>query len=354
MICTVGHTAVMEVMYPPESICQYLYYTDVVIVDGRIRASLEQISWKLFQTKAPNFNALQPGVAFDHRYITPDLVTGASGELAALATKNIQSYGLLNIVRKPTELRQVVRSMKPVVDALKAFQGNHPDARTIIAIGSYDYSPVGFMNEYKGIVEEVVNTFKADAVIAISSVSSIEDEDNCYAVPPNVLSSQLTRFPTMETHWTFLKDSTTYSNSKTMVGLSFEMATLMYVLKKDVFSVANAIYERCTGLVVTSRDAVCGQRRTLDMKAQYIDKPYMVYGTFVRNGSRRNVAFAEYFTSAREKFFQARRSYGRLRRRAALVLFDVHLVDVRKKCGGDPFHLMKWVCQEFKGARECG
>ncbi|KAL1435020.1 hypothetical protein MTO96_001569 [Rhipicephalus appendiculatus] len=339
----------MEVMYPPEKICQYLYYTDVVIVDGKIKASLEQNSWNLFQTKAPKFNELKPGVAFDHRYITPDLVTDAIGDLAALAGRNIRSYGLLNIVRKPTELHQVVQSMKPVVDALKDFQGNLPDTMTIIAIGSYDYSPVGFMDEYKNIVEEVVNTFKADAVIAISSVGSMEDDDNCYAAPPNVLSSNLTRFPSLESHWHFLKAGTTYSNARTIVGLSFEMATLMYVLKKDVTSVANAIYERCTGIAVTSRDAVCGQRRTLDMTAQYIDIPYMIFGTFVRNSSRRNVAFAEYFTSAREKFFQARKNFGRIRRRAAFVLFNVHLTDVRKKCGGDAFKLMKWALPGVQG-----
>ncbi|KAH7972174.1 hypothetical protein HPB52_008588 [Rhipicephalus sanguineus] len=197
MVCTVGHTAVIDAMYPPETICQYLYYTDVVVVDGKIMASLEQNSWKLFQNKARNFNELKPGVAFDHRYITPDLVADARTDLIALAAKNIQSYGLLNVVRKPTELRRIVRSMKPVVDALKDLQGSDPDGRTIIAIGSYDYGRVGFMNEYKDIIEEVVDTFKADAVIAISSVGWIEDEDNCYATPPNVLSSELTRFPTL-------------------------------------------------------------------------------------------------------------------------------------------------------------
>ncbi|KAH8028876.1 hypothetical protein HPB51_020007 [Rhipicephalus microplus] len=41
------------------------------------------------------------------------------------------------------------------------------------------------------------DTFKADAVIAISSVSSMEDEAGCFAVPPNVLRAQKSKFPSL-------------------------------------------------------------------------------------------------------------------------------------------------------------
>ncbi|KAH6926047.1 hypothetical protein HPB50_013453 [Hyalomma asiaticum] len=308
VVCTVGHTAVADAMYPPEKICQYLFYTDVVIVDGRVQASLDQNSWNHFQRKALNYSDVRMGVAFDHRYITSDLINDARDVLDSIAMNHIRDYGLLNIVRKPHELTGVVWSMKTVVEALKDLQGSDPDRRTVIAVGSYDYSGQSFVNEYDYIIREIVETFKADIVIAISSVSSMEDEDKCFAAPPNVLSTVKERFPSMETHWRFIQNSTTYSNSKTLVGVSLEMATLMYVLKQDASNLMDALYARCRGFTLTSRDA----------------------------------------------FFLARRDYGRIRHRAALMLFNVHLGDVRKKCGADAFNLVKWVCQEFRGAKECG
>ncbi|KAL1468192.1 hypothetical protein MTO96_041639, partial [Rhipicephalus appendiculatus] len=184
-------------MYPNDDVCQYIYYTDVVIVDGKIRPSLERNSWNKFQIKAKAYNKVKSGIAFDHWYITPQLVDDANDDLNMLARNKIGSYGLLNIIRKPDELASVVQAMKPVIEALKDVQGSDPDRRTVIAVGSYDYGGLGFMKTYKDILKDIINTFKADAVIAISSVSSMEDEAGCYAVPPNVLRSRKSKFPSL-------------------------------------------------------------------------------------------------------------------------------------------------------------
>ncbi|XP_050038069.2 uncharacterized protein [Dermacentor andersoni] len=198
------------------------------------------------------------------------------------------------------------------------------------------------------------STFPVDAVIAISSVGSMEDDNNCYAAPPNVLFTYVPRFPSLESHWHFVLANTTYANTRILVGLSLEMATLIYVLKQDAHNLGDSLYARCSGVALTSRDAICGQRSSLDPKTQYIDKPYIIYGTFIRNNSRNQVAFAEYYTSARDKVFQARRSYGRIRRRMALMLFNVHLGDVRKKCGAEVFDTLKWLCHDFRDPSNCG
>ncbi|KAH6933211.1 hypothetical protein HPB50_013500 [Hyalomma asiaticum] len=341
-MCTVGHAAVISVMYPPDGICQYLFYTDVVIVEGSILASREQNSWRLFQMKARVYKKVKSGIAFDHRTTTSRLLTDAKKELATLASNNIDNYGLLNVIRKPGHLRSVVRAMKPVVDKLKNMQGSDPDKRTVIAIGSYDYSKPDFMDKYKEIIVDVVNTFKADAVIAISSVGLMEDDSTCYAAPPTVLISPMTRFPSLETHWPLVRANATYDKGEVLVGVSFEMAAMIYVLMHDAPNLNSSAYAKCKGFGLTSRDAICGPRKTVDQKVQLLKNPYVVYASFVNDKTSKHVIFAEYFTSARDKFTAARRKFGSVRTRVALMLFT----STSGTCEGSaaPTHLasVKW------------
>ncbi|KAL1435025.1 hypothetical protein MTO96_001574 [Rhipicephalus appendiculatus] len=188
----------MPNMYPPERLCQYLYYADVVIVGGQLRASLVQDSWKLFKMKARTYRTVKGG----HRFRLPihcpsEDIRRSAGTQSVGQEKNLKHYGLLNVITKPDELNATVESMKPIIEALKDVQDNDPDKQTVIAIGSLTYKPEGFELEYRQIIEHVVNTFNADAVIAISSVSTMESNDDCYAAPPNVLSSPATEFPSL-------------------------------------------------------------------------------------------------------------------------------------------------------------
>ncbi|KAH8028216.1 hypothetical protein HPB51_014171 [Rhipicephalus microplus] len=260
ILCTVGHSAVMSSMYPPEGLCQYLYYTDVVIVRDQIRASLVQDSWKLFQVKARTYQYVKGGIGFDYR------------------------------------------------------------------------------------------TFNADAVIAISSVSTMESSDDCYAVPPNVLRSPAPQFPSLETHWPLVRDNTTHARSRTLLGLSFEMGTMFYVLKREVVRPLAGAYANCTGFGMTSRDAVCGPRRN----TEFLDEPYVVYSAFLRSDTWKYVAFAEYFTSTRDKYHKALQKYGSVRSRLAWMLFNVHLVDVLRTCGSGTFTVIRLICQEIRGQFQCG
>ncbi|XP_070389657.1 uncharacterized protein [Dermacentor albipictus] len=354
MLCSVGRTAIAETMYPPEGLCTYLFYTDVVIVDAKIVAAAERNSWNLFQTKAKKYNTVKSGIAFDHRYISTNLISEAMGELTMLATNKIASYGLLNIITKPSVLHQTVLAVRPAIEALKNIQGRDPGKTTVIAIGSYDYSGSGFMAKYKDIFAEVVGTFKADIVIAISSVGSMENEANCYAAPPNVLISPILRFPSMESHWPLVRHNATYANGETLVGLSFEMGALIYVLTQDAKSLNDSAYASCTEAGMTSQDAICPFSKNIDKKNQWLKEPYMVYGTYIHNNTKRHVAFSEYFTSLREKYTKARRIFGSLHHRSALLMFNVHLGDVRKKCSIEAFSAIKWICHDFLGQQSCG
>ncbi|KAH7957648.1 hypothetical protein HPB52_020981 [Rhipicephalus sanguineus] len=123
-------------------------------------------------------------------------------------------------------------------------------------MGSYDYSTSSFMNMYKKIFADVVNNFKADAVIAISSVGLMEDESTCYAAPPNVIVSPMPKFPSLESHWPLVRKNASYRNGKMLVGVSLEMGTLIYVLKQDAHNLNSSAYAKCKDFGMTSRDAV--------------------------------------------------------------------------------------------------
>ncbi|KAL3198904.1 hypothetical protein MRX96_001484 [Rhipicephalus microplus] len=340
-------------MYPPDGLCQYLFYNDVVIVDGAILASNDRNSWRLFQKKAKQYKKTKSGIAFDHRYITSQLLSDATQQLKMLENGKINNYGLLNIIQKPDELRAAVVAMKPVVEKLKEMQGGDPGKKTVVALGSYDYSPMGFMKTYKEIFTDVVNNFKADAVIAISSVSSMEDDSTCYAAPPNVVKSPMPRFPSLATHWPLVSKNTSYINGEILLGLSFEMGTLVYVLQQNARNLNSSAFAKCKDYGMTTRDAICGQRKTTDPHVQYLRYPYMVYATFMKGRSKHHVVFAEYHVTVRDKLQSGRRRWGSLRGPVALLLFNVHLGDASKRCGSPAFGIVKWVCEEMRGPGNC-
>ncbi|XP_054923124.1 uncharacterized protein [Dermacentor andersoni] len=181
----------------------------------------------------------------------------------------------------------------------------------------------------------------------------MENEANCYAAPPTVFTSPMRRFPSLETHWPLIRSNATYTRGTTLVGVSFEMGTMIYVLEKDAPDLNGSAYAKCTSVGMTSRDAICGRRKSVSQEQQFLQEPYIIYGTFITESTKRHVAFADYYTSARNKVALALTKLGSLPRRAALMLFNVHLGDVKKRCGADAFTLIKWICQEFKGTRRC-
>ncbi|KAL3198916.1 hypothetical protein MRX96_001494 [Rhipicephalus microplus] len=121
------------------------------------------------------------------------------------------------------------------------------------------------------------------------------------------------------------------------------MGTLVYVLQEGVRSLRAAAYARSV-----ARDNLWTQARS------FWGEPYDIYATFLEDDVYNYVAFAEYHTSALEKFVTARRKYGSLHHRSAWLLFNVHLGDVRPKCGADAFSVVKWFCQYYKGTDSCG
>ncbi|KAK8759835.1 hypothetical protein V5799_028897, partial [Amblyomma americanum] len=116
LVCTVGHSAVVAAMYPPDKFCDFLYYCEVVIKSNFLRAAKVQASWRAFQDMAPSYQRAQPGVSFDFRFIAKDKLLNAARNVSGLAQKNIKHFGVLNIITVQTRLRQYVTEMKDVFE----------------------------------------------------------------------------------------------------------------------------------------------------------------------------------------------------------------------------------------------
>ncbi|KAL1486255.1 hypothetical protein MTO96_031464 [Rhipicephalus appendiculatus] len=124
-------------------------------------------------------------------------------------------------------------------------------------------------------------------------------------------------------------------------GLSFEMGSLIYVLEADATSLVHSAYTKCTDFAITSRDVICGRRRSVNQGEQLLRDPYVIYATFLEDDVYNRVAFAEYYTSTRDKFDTARRKYGTLHHRSVWLLFNVHL-------GGRPIQMWRRRLQTYK------
>ncbi|KAL1476407.1 hypothetical protein MTO96_036526 [Rhipicephalus appendiculatus] len=80
-----------------------------------------------------------------HRNVTPADLDNASAELDELRGQGIRHYGLLTVLAFPEEFSVTILSMKSIIQRLKEIQGADPTAKTVLAIGCYDFKyPQGY------------------------------------------------------------------------------------------------------------------------------------------------------------------------------------------------------------------
>ncbi|XP_077523408.1 uncharacterized protein LOC144134352 [Amblyomma americanum] len=143
LVCTVGWRAVIPFMIPPDGLCHFLYYVDVVVVYTRVHGIHNEISWKVFQAEIKKQSKTQGGLSFDIRYVDVPLLNNQNviKALNALASSNMKNYGLLTVVAtQSSKLAGLVTKAKNVLEKLKSMQGNDKNRKTIIALGLYDFT----------------------------------------------------------------------------------------------------------------------------------------------------------------------------------------------------------------------
>ncbi|KAH6926936.1 hypothetical protein HPB50_024273 [Hyalomma asiaticum] len=89
------------------------------------------------------------------------------------------------------------------------------------------------------------------------------------------------------------------------------MGTLLYELDSNASTLAKAVNAKCKAIFMTSREAVCGRRITIDDATQRLPAPHLIYGDYPVASDWKRVLFTEFKDSAADRlFFMACCSYG--------------------------------------------
>ncbi|KAH6925902.1 hypothetical protein HPB50_011817 [Hyalomma asiaticum] len=197
LICTVGSFAMTENMYPPDGLCNYLFYTHVFVYNSSLAGIHVEESWQRFKEQVASRTATPAGISFDARYITAQALDeiGVRNTLNTLAKQNIMHYGILNMITRLDALDDYMDRAKGAIAKLRTIQGKDAKKRIIIALGLFDYNEPNAWERYRASFRKAVEGTMADTIIAISSTGSIEDNSFCHVAPTSVLDSMKLQDP---------------------------------------------------------------------------------------------------------------------------------------------------------------
>ncbi|KAL3196852.1 hypothetical protein MRX96_014946 [Rhipicephalus microplus] len=255
-------------MVPPDGLCNYIYYTSVVVSKGNIYAIEGTRSWNVFQNALSTFKKTSGGIGFDVRYVTvQDLdATLDSKWLKNLTSRNVKHYGVLNVLETSAKVKGVFGKAKDLLKQMKTLQGSDGNRRTLIAMGIYNYHEKDAWSNLQEMFTEAVEQSVADTVIAYSSVGWIQSESECLSVPPSVWDKSVfledsaknaDRVPDIQTVVGMMKKDRKIKEG-IRIGFSFELATLAYILLKlDAANPYKNINAPCSRMFLTDLSQLC-------------------------------------------------------------------------------------------------
>ncbi|KAL1420321.1 hypothetical protein MTO96_024406 [Rhipicephalus appendiculatus] len=263
LICTVSGTAVFQKRVPPDGLCHFVYYADVVIVKGELVPIKNNLSWVTFKDTISTFKKTSGGIGFDVRYVSGmDLDAGAQN-LGKLNSKNVKNYGILNAIEASTKLKGVYNKAKDLLKKLKSFQAQDNTRKTLLAFGIYNYLGENAWATLQEVFTSAINDAVADTVIAYSSVGWIERPSDCFSHPPSIFNmakytgeaaKEAGRAPDILTVSKMMTRDKKY-NSGVKMGLSFELGTLVYRVKKAAINF-DMVNVACKTMYITNMDIV--------------------------------------------------------------------------------------------------
>ncbi|XP_077523415.1 uncharacterized protein LOC144134365 [Amblyomma americanum] len=130
----------MPYMIPPDGLCTFLYYVDVLVTGNKLHGAQNDYSWNEFKMEMKKRSKTKGGISLDIQYIDEKILGDqkVTKEMNALAGNNVQNYGLLTVITQKGKLAQLVTKAKNVLEKPKTMQGNDKNKITIIALGLYD------------------------------------------------------------------------------------------------------------------------------------------------------------------------------------------------------------------------
>ncbi|KAL1481153.1 hypothetical protein MTO96_050409 [Rhipicephalus appendiculatus] len=267
-------------MYPSD-LCDYLFYTNVVAHHGRILATDNYRTWLLFQRMAAKRGNTEFGISFSFDLVTPDDLDDSAPFLNILRRLGIRHYGLLTVVTEQSIYRSTISRTKWIIAKFKELQGSDPGAKTVLAFGPYEYS-ADFMTTVQAEFTNVVNTFMADIVIAITSTGWLVFEPHCKATPPNSITTDNLGHTVLESHRFAVSSGTIFSKASVLTGLSFELSALNYAMVNYPTSLKEGVFRPCFSVEKTGQEALCNHRDFTGGPENYLGDPIYAYGVFSR------------------------------------------------------------------------
>nr|XP_054928491.1 uncharacterized protein LOC129385652 isoform X1 [Dermacentor andersoni] len=339
LICTVGSFAIFPYMFPPDDLCNYVFYTNVVVVKNSLHGVETDASWNQFKTYMKTYTMTQAGISFETRYLDPNTLNdhNVQQELTNLAADNIKHYGFLKVLARLNKLDGYMSIVVRALEKLKMTQGADTSRRLVLAIGFYDYAEPNAWERYRSVIQEAVEQTAADTVIAISSTGWIENQQKCFSAPTSVFDNKrLTdpqrtaakSYPDINTHADLVNFM--YTKKKTRLGLSLEMGTLVYVLSGNVTDIDKRVYQPCKNFYLAQSDAVDCQGPTTSM----LLPGGMRIGSLNTDDS---ILFSWEDDESFKDKLEALKTSGKFREGWSWLLYNVHLVDFTGKCSVDPF-----------------
>ncbi|KAL1472058.1 hypothetical protein MTO96_039569, partial [Rhipicephalus appendiculatus] len=255
-------------------------------------------TWTLFQRMAAKRGNMEFGISFSFDVVTPQSLDVSAGSLAFLRILGMRHYGLLNVLTFQNEYSSTISTIRGIIAKLKYIQGSDPGAKTVLAFGPYEYS-ANFMTTIQAEFTNVVNTFMADIVIAITSTGWLASEVYCKAAPPNSINTDNLGHIVLESHWFAVSSGTIFSKPSVITGLSFELSALKYVMVENPTSLKDSILRPCLSVNKTGREALCKHSDFTGGPENYLGDPIYAYGAF--SSASKVLTWSEYNDSLARK-----------------------------------------------------
>ncbi|XP_049527444.1 uncharacterized protein LOC119458881 [Dermacentor silvarum] len=324
LVCTVGGGALAFTAYPSPAVCSYVFFTHVLVSDGKLRGSESGEGWQDFvrSLRDDEFADYPGGVSFDARYLNAASLADdvVKLELEELAANNIRHYGILNILARASYMPQLVATVGTIVTKLRKLQGGDRSAHLVVAAGLWHYNESGAWATYQGQFG-VLASFDVDIVISISSVRTMALRERCEVAPPTVWKTTSAAYPGFDKHAALLLNSTTYPHRDLYVGLSFEMGVILYQLQDSSTPRDRVPYAPCTDFTLVGYEQVCDPSVTLSR----MDELPVEFGA-----SSSSVFFYDSWETMKRKVDSVMKLP--VRKNIAWLLFDTHLSDVTWNC----------------------
>ncbi|XP_077524138.1 uncharacterized protein LOC144135302 [Amblyomma americanum] len=346
LVCTLGASAVMAYMMPPDGLCTYLFYTDVVVIANQLNAAETDTSWEMFQKEIQSRRKTKGGISFDIQYVTSSQFDnqGVKNQLNSLAAINMKSYGLLTLMTTVSKLTTLMAKAKDVLQKFKNLQADDRNRKTVLAMGLYDYHVSNAFNIYKAQFKLAVETMKADIVIAVSSTGLQENDDDCIAAPPSAYNTKVfkeepaettsKRYPDLKNHAVLVSRDTVYKTPHAQMGLSFEIGTLFYKINRTGLAFNKMAYTYCSHSSITHLDVwVCNNRGYYKFLAggimigRTVESDYLIY-------------FWDSKYTMQQKLDSMNKT-ANMRSNMVWLVNNVHLGDYTNSCETDPFLRLK-------------